>query len=110
MVYWTSIHQQHKKDYGYGVEEYRVKHGFKEMHVHNAPPRKNKDFKPVLYGDFIGMLNFKLSEPWGLLRHLPDLMNEQHQKPIQWVKAFLRGAVIGTSTWMLVGTFSHFKD
>ena len=106
MVYWTS-HQQSAKYSGDATanESYRVKYGFKELEIHNNPQRRNKDFKPMLYGDFIGMLNFKISEPWTLLRNLPDLVNEQSQLPIQWAKAAIKGGFIGF--WY--GTISLFN-
>ena len=95
MVYWTAIKQKQSSEPTYHNETFRAKYGYKEMHVHNAPKRKNKDFKPVLYGDFIGMLNFKLSEPWALIRHAKDLWHEDHQMPIQWAKKFIHGAFVG---------------
>jgi len=96
MVFTTSIPQPGKTTQGIeSNESYRLKHGFKELDVHNSPRRKNPDFKPMLYGDFIGMLNFKLSEPWALLRHFPDLINEQHQMPILWIKSIIKGGLVG---------------
>lgn len=95
MVYWTAINQGKPSDPNRMNETYREKYGFKELHIHNAPPRRNQDFKPTLYGDFIGMLNFKLSEPWALLRHIDDLYHEEHQAPIRWTKAALKGAFVG---------------
>lgn len=96
MVYWTSHTNSTAQRYLIdGNETYRAKHGFKELDVHNSPQRRNRDFKPMLYGDFIGMLNFKLSEPWALTRHLPDLINENHQKPIQWIRYTIKGAIAG---------------
>lgn len=91
MVFWTSISQDKAIHRINSNEDFRVRHHYKEMEVHNAPPRKNRDFKPVLYGDFIGMLNFKLAEPWGMLRHFDDLFEEKHHKPIQWIRAFVKG-------------------
>ncbi|CAI2377829.1 unnamed protein product [Moneuplotes crassus] len=104
MVYWTSLtgSDVHKNSVDQ-IESYRTKHGFKELDIHNSPKRRNRDFKPMLYGDFIGMLNFKLSEPWALTRHLPDLVNESHQKPIQWIKYTIKGAVIGA----IYGLYQH---
>ena len=96
MVFWTSLPQNGNKATTIdGNDSYRTKNGFKELHIHNSPPRKNPDFKPMLYGDFIGMLNFKLSEPWAMMRHFPDLVNEQHQKPILWAKSTIKGAIAG---------------
>jgi hypothetical protein len=96
MVYWTALENKGKsQDTSMHNDTFRSRYGYKEMHVHNAPKRKNKDFKPVLYGDFRGMLNFKLSEPWALFRHGKDLWSEEHQLPIQWFKSFIKGAVVG---------------
>lgn len=107
---WTTIDQRSNKLEDGGIwnnDSYRVKNHFKELHVHNSPPRKNKDFKPVLYGDFIGMLNFKLSEPFAMLRHTNDLLEERHQLPIQWARAFIKGAFIGGT---LYGIYDLFND
>lgn len=102
MVYWTAIKNQGASDmHQYQNETYRARHGFKEMHIHNAPKRKNKDFKPLLYGDYIGMLNFKLAEPWALFRHLKDMFNEEHQMPLQYIKTGVRGAVVGVAFGLL---------
>ena len=92
MVYWTSIKQPSATDNSvYGNEMMRLHSGMKESHIHNSPPRKNKDFRPMLFGDFRGMPNFKLSEPWGIFRNLGDMWHEDHQKPIQWIKSALKG-------------------
>lgn len=115
MVYWTSIDQPSKTAGQYSNESFRSRNGYKEMEVHNSPHRRNKDFKPVLYGDFIGMLNFKLSEPWALMRHFPDLVKEKHQKPIRWIRSVIAGGIIGFIAgvnyqfWALRNTFETRK-
>ena len=97
MVFWTNVQTKDTAaGHTYQNEVYRHKYGFKELHVHNPPKRRNKDFKPVLYGDFIGMLNFKLSEPWALMRHAKDLLSESHHKPINLAKQFIKGFVVGS--------------
>lgn len=114
MVYWTAINQEPgKKGGSYYNESFRARHGYKEMHVHNAPPRKNKDFRPTLYGHFRGMLNFKLAEPWALMRHFNDLFEEEHQFPIQLIKSFIKGAAAGTLAYLnysIMSRTSHFAD
>jgi hypothetical protein len=75
---------------------FRAKYGYKEVHQHNPPERRNRDFKPVNYGSFRGMLNFKNAEPWSLLKNLKDLKNEHHNHPIKWTKMFLFGASVGS--------------
>jgi hypothetical protein len=101
MVYWTAHKQPAANDGSIlGNEMYRVHNGFKELHVHNPPPRKNLDFKPMLFGDFRGMPNFKLSEPWSLFRNLGDLWHEDHQKPIIFIKSTLRGAICGFAFYL----------
>ena len=111
MVFWTSLSHPAKNSSSIESNEtYRSKNGFKELDVHNNPQRRNSDFKPMLYGDFIGMLNFKLSEPWALLRHLPDLVNETHQKPIQWIKWTLSGAFYGFFYGIMSNTHLRFGE
>ena len=48
----------------YEDEAWRAKHGYKEVKQHDAPYRRNRDFKAVPYGNFIGMPNYRHSEPW----------------------------------------------
>jgi hypothetical protein len=79
----------------YANESFRAKHHYKEAHVHDPPYRRNRDFKPVNYGSFRGILNFKHSEPFALLKNLEDLKHEHHNIAIRWAKSFLFGAVTG---------------
>ena len=97
MVYWTAVKAVDDVDPNsvYANESMRARNHYKELHVHNAPPRKNKDFKPMLYGDFRGMLNFKLAEPWGHLRHLPDIFNEEHNFVIRLARRAIEGGTVG---------------
>lgn len=63
--------------------------------MHDPPFRKNPDFKPVNFGSFRGMPNFKHSEPFALLKNLKDLPNEEAQHPIKWIRSFLVGGITG---------------
>lgn len=94
MVYSNTI-RQHVIDPAYKNEHFRAKSHYKEAHTHDPPLRRNKDFKPVLYGSFRGILNFKTAEPFQILKNLKDLKNEHHQKPIKWLKTFIFGAAFG---------------
>ena len=96
MVYWTAIQNKGMSlDSRHHNETFRARNHYKETHIHNAPKRKNKDFKPVLYGDFVGMLNFKLSEPFAMIRHIKDLFTETHHMPLNWIYNFIKGATLG---------------
>ena len=90
-------------------ESYRAKYGFKELHVHNAPERRNKDFKPALYGHFRGMLNFKHSQPWAIGRHLKDMFEEDHHIPIRYIKEAIRGAFVGLFGGLMVTSHTGFN-
>lgn len=109
MVYWTSIRQEKPFFSTYENETYRVKHGYKELHVHNAPERRNKDFKPALYGHFRGMLNFKHSQPWAISRHLKDMFEEDHQIPIKYIKEAIRGALFGAVGGLMLHVHTSFS-
>jgi len=92
-------------DPNYENELFRARHGYKELHQHNPPERRNRDFKPVTYGSWRGMLNFKHAEPWCQLKNLEDLANETHHHPIKWFKQFVLGASMGTLfglCWFLI--------
>lgn len=69
------------------------------------PERRNRDFKPVNYGSFRGILNFKVAEPWSMLKNIHDLKHEKHNHPIKWAKIFLFGAAMGATIgtlWFMV--------
>lgn len=94
-----------RADPAYENEVFRQRYGYKELHQHNPPERRNRDFKPVNYGSWRGMLNFKHSEPWCMLKNLEDLQNENHNAPIKWTKSFLSGAAMGVvfgTVWFMV--------
>ena len=63
--------------------------------MHDAPYRRNRDFKPVAYGSFKGFPNYKHSETFCLLKNLKDLSNEEHQFPIKYSKLALKGGFVG---------------
>ena len=85
---------------GYEDEVWRARHGYKEEKQHDAPFRRNRDFKAVPYGNFIGMPNYRHSEPWCQLKNIKDLANEEHHHPTKWVKQGLLGGMVG----VFVGT------
>lgn len=92
-------------DPAYQNEVFRARAHYKELHQHNPPQRRNRDFKPVNYGSFKGMLNFKNAEPFSMLKNLRELRDEHHNHPIKWTKVFLFGAIYGVilgSGWFLL--------
>jgi hypothetical protein len=107
MVYADAV-QQVITDPAYDNDVYRARNGYKEKHVHSPPYRRNRDFKPVNYGSFRGILNFKHSEPFALLKNLSALKEEKHHHPIKWFKAFLFGAISGLTigySWFILRPF-----
>ena len=94
MVYYDTIHQD-ISDRSYGDEAFRARYGYKEAETHNPPFRRSRDFKPMSYGHFRGMLNFRHSEPYMLLKNMKDIVYEEHHHPIKWTKQALRGGIIG---------------
>ena len=63
MVFHNGVHQEISNP-SYANETFRAKAGFKEGHVHDAAYRRNRDFKPVPYGSFRGIPNYRHSEPY----------------------------------------------
>ena len=94
MVYENS-RVQVLSDPAYENEVFRARSHYKETHVHDPPGRRSRDFKPVPFGTFKGMPNYKHAEPFCLLKNLKDLPEERHSHPIKWTKAFLFGALAG---------------
>jgi hypothetical protein len=110
MVYANTVVQSSSigSDPIYANETWRQRHHYKEAHVHDPPYRRNRDFKPVPYGSFRGMPNYKHAETWCLLKNLKDLGNEHHNHPIKWAKTFLFGAMVGGIlgySWFLLRPF-----
>ena len=95
MVFTDTVVQKYV-DPAYENEVFRARNHYKELHQHNPPQRRNRDFKPVNYGSFRGILNFKHAEPWAIFKNLKDLREEHHNHPIKWAKAFIAGAFSGT--------------
>jgi len=110
MVYHNAV-KQDVVDPAYQNETWRARHHFKEMHQHDPPFRRNRDFKPVNYGSFRGILNYKRAEPFESLKNIKDIANESHHHPIKWAKAFLLGAFGGATlgyAWFVVRPFQSF--
>jgi uncharacterized membrane protein YpjA len=42
------------------------------------------------------MLNFKTSEPWGMMKNLKDLKNEEHNKGVKYLKTIVSGGILGS--------------
>jgi len=82
-------------DPDYASPTFRARHGYKEAHQHDAPYRRSRDFKPVPYGSFKGMPNYRHSEPYAILKNMKDLAREDHQLGIVMIKSALKGAFIG---------------
>ncbi len=95
MVYNNTV-KYDTPDPAYEDETWRSTHGFKELHQHDAPIRRNRDFKPVPYGAFFGMPNYRHAEPFMALKNIKDFANEHHHFPTVWAKTFLFGAFAGT--------------
>ena len=94
MVYSNTV-KMNISDSRYGDELWRAKHGYKEIHQHEAPLRRNRDFKPVPWGAAIGMPNYRHSEPFLMLKNLKDLKTEHAHHPIHWFKTAMVGAAAG---------------
>ena len=94
MVYHNSFKQK-QNDPAYSNDIFRAKHHYKEDHIPDPPQRKNRDFKPVAYGTFRGMPNFKHTEPFCLMKNLKEIHRDSHSMPIKWTKAFLYGVLCG---------------
>ncbi len=98
-------------DPAYSDEVWRAKHGYREEHQHNAPYRRNRDFKPVPYGTFGGMPNYRHSEAFCQMKNAKDLVTEEHHFPTRWFKQFMRGATTGVvlgSMWFFVKPSNGF--
>lgn len=95
----------------YGDEIWRSQHGYKEIYTHDAPFRRNRDFKPVPYGTFGGMPNYRHSEPFCQLKNIKDFVDERQHHPTKWAKTFLFGAFAGVvlgSVWMAFRPINGF--
>ena len=95
----------------YADETWRQKHGYREMHQHNAPYRRNRDFKPVPYGTFGGMPNYRHAEAFCQMKNAKDMITEAHHFPTVWFKEFLKGAIMGVtlgSGWFFIAPANGF--
>ena len=79
----------------YSDASWRARHGFKEEHQHDAPMRRNRDFKPVPYGTARGMPNYRHAEPWLNMKNMYTLVEEHHHHPTKWLKKIVYGASVG---------------
>ena len=80
----------------YDNPTFRQLYGFKDIEAHDPPFRCNRYFKQVSYDLAKGILNYRHSEPFALLKNMKDIPRETHQKPIVYSKLFLKGALLGT--------------
>lgn len=94
MVYENVVHQPMAG--GYENEHFRAAHGYKDAHMHDPPQRRNRDFRPVSYGTFRGMPNYRHSEPFCLLKNMKDFANEEHNIGVRMSKSFLKGGFVGS--------------
>jgi len=95
----------------YSDETWRAKHHFKEIRQHDAPLRRNRDFKPVPWGAARGMPNYRHSEPWLNMKNLYSLTDEHFHHPTLWFKKFIFGALTGFSlgqVWFFVSPVNGF--
>ena len=96
---------------GYDDAMWRHSHGYKENHIHAAPFRRNRDFKPVPYGAFGGMPNYRHAEPFALLKNVKDFAYEREHMPTKWFKSFLFGAMTGVmfgTMWFALAPINAF--
>jgi hypothetical protein len=110
MVYKNTV-KQYITDHSYANETWRARHGFKEAHQHDPPYRRNRDFKPVNFGSFRGILNYKRAEPFESLKNLKDLKNEHAHHPIKWIKCFTFGSIVGVVmgySWFVIRPVQSF--
>lgn len=63
MVFHNSV-ASGVSDPNYGNETFRARNGYKEEHTHDKPYRRSRDFKPVGYGSYRGILNYRHSEAY----------------------------------------------
>lgn len=111
MVYHNAVSQVISNP-AYDNETFRAKHGYKESHQHDPAYRRNRDFKPVPYGTFRGMPNYKHSEPYCLLKNMKDIANEDHHHPIKWIKTAMKGGLLGSVfgyMWFVGGPTGPFE-
>ena len=82
-------------DENYSSATWRARHGYKESHQHDPPYRRSRDFKPIPYGSFRGIINYRHSEPYCIFKNIKDIQREDHHIGIVMGKAILKGAFLG---------------
>ena len=80
----------------YANETWRAKHGYKEEHTPDPPFKRCRDFKPINHGTFIGIPNFRHSEPFMFMKNIKDVLSEEHNIAISWGKTAAKGFVLGS--------------
>lgn len=95
MVYSNTISQTTLP--GYANETFRARHHYKETETPNSPFRRNRDFKPVPYGSAKGILNWRHSEPYCLLKNMKDIVYEESNVVIRWTKKAIVGSMLGAA-------------
>lgn len=111
MVFSNAINQN-ILDEDYKNDTFRSRYGYKEAHTPDSPYRRNRDFKPVPYGSAKGILNFRHSEPYCLLKNMKDLYNEDTNIFMRWFKQGCRGAIVGSLfgiTYFTGGNTGNFE-
>ena len=112
MVYHNTV-KYPVPDARYADETWRAKHHFKEMHQHDPPMRRSRDFKPVPWGHARGMPNYRHAEPWLNMKNLITLINEDHHHPTKWFKKFCFGSVVGLTlgqAWFFFSPINGFAS
>jgi len=105
-------HIEYKGAAGFENEFFRARHGYKDAEAHDPPYRRSRDFKPVPYGSAKGILNYRHSEPFALLKNMRDLPRETHHFPITMSGHFLKGGLVGTvlgSMYFLAGPVGQLE-
>jgi hypothetical protein len=80
---------------GYSNEMWRAKHGYKELHQHAPPIRRNRDFKAMPYGTAAGMPNYRHAEAWCQLKNISDFVREDNHFPTRFFKLGCLGGMWG---------------
>ena len=77
MVFSNTIRSyEAARDPAYANPEFRSRAGFKEVDTPNPPQRRNRDFKVLFNGDFIGYPKGRSSVPYQQLRNIRDIFEE----------------------------------
>ena len=79
----------------YEDEHFRATHGYKELNCPDPAARRNRDFKPVPYGTYGGLPNYRHAEPFMQIKNFKDIIHEQDHLVIKYIKTGLFGAATG---------------